>query len=326
VVVTGAAGFIGRHLVARLAREGRRVRALDVNPAPELDLEGVEWHRGDVRDREALGSAFLGADVVFHLASAHLQHRVPSDFYRSVNVDGALAVVEAAAEAGVRRVVHTGTVGIYGHVESPPAREDAPRHPTNEYERTKRRGEEAALGRAEELGLDLVVLRPGWVYGPGCPRTSKLLGAVGKGRFLFVGDGSNLRHPIHVSEVVDAFLLAAEAPEEVAGRDYLIVGPEAVSVRDLAAACARVQGVRPPRLRVPRGLFLIGALGAELGFALLGRDPPVSRRTLAFFENDNAFSGERAARELGFRPRIGVEEGLRATLDGVEPVSREAPV
>ena len=324
-VVTGSEGFIGRHLVRRLSAEGWRVRAVDLaapqRAAPDSaapSAEVIDHHRADVRDEEVMERVLAGADTVFHLASAHLEHGAPEEWYHSVNVDGARSVVRVAARASVRRLVHTSSVGIYGHVQDPPADEDAPKAPSNPYERTKLLGEDAVLDTAKESGLEVLVLRPGWVYGPGCRRTEKLLRAVGRRRFAFVGDGSNLRHPVHISDMLDAFLLAADAPPDAVGGTYLVVGPRAVSVRELVRACARVQGVAEPKLRLPRPLVSAGLGGVEFAFRLVGRTPPVSRRSLAFFEHDNAFTGRAAAEALGFEPRVGLEEGLRATLDAPE--------
>ena len=321
-VVTGAAGFVGRHLVSGLVARGWKVRAVDLHEAVSPDTsDRVEWLAGDIRTPSVVERMVDGADTVFHLASAHLQVGAPADWYRSVNVDAIAPLVRACSTAAVRRLVHTSSVGIYGHVETPPADEDSPKNPGNEYERTKLEGEGVAFGEAEALGLDLVVLRPGWVYGTGCPRTEKLLRSVRKGRFVFVGSGENLRHPIHVDDMVTAFELAATAPESASGRAYLVVGPRPVTVRELVECCAQVQGVRPPSFRLPRSLALAVGRGFEVGFAILPGDPPFSRRSLAFFDNDNAFDGGLAARELGFRPTVDLREGLTRTL-AVEELRR----
>jgi len=276
--------------------------------------DGVVHHRVDIRDREAMEAVLDGVEVFFHLASAHLEHGAPSDWYHSVNVEGAGFVAQASARMGVRRLVHTSSVGIYGDVGKKPVDEEAPKHPSNLYERTKLMGEEAVLEGAAGQGLEVIILRPGWVYGPGCRRTEKLLRSVRRRRFAYVGDGSNLRHPLHISDMLDAFLLAADAPASAVGRAYLVVGPRPVTVRELVATCARVQKVGEPSLRLPRFLVSAGLHTLETAFSVLGRTPPVSRRSLAFFENDNAFSGRAAAEALDFHPRTELEEGLRATL------------
>lgn len=314
-LVTGAAGFIGIHLTRALVARRWSVVAVDQSPPPpEFEGNGVRYHQLDVRDGPALRKVLDGVDTVFHLASAHLQKGAPSGWYESVNVGGVETLVRACAAAGARRLVHTSTVGIYGHVESLPAREESPTRPTNEYERTKRAGEAAAMRVGGEVGLQPVILRPGWVYGPGCPRTEKLLRTIRRGRFFYVGRGANHRHPLYVSDMIQAFLLAAEAPAVVEGRPFLVVGPRAVTTRELVETCARVQGVSPPRWSLPRPLVWAGALGMEMAFRALAKEPPISRRSLAFFDHDNAFDGTAARDDLGFQPRMDLEEGLRETL------------
>lgn len=310
-VVTGAAGFIGRHLVRALVARGVRVRALDLHAAPAGAIpEHVEFLVADLRDEGILRRAVEGADTVFHLASAHLQVNAPEQWYTSVNVDAVGNLVSACADARVRRLVHTSSVGIYGHVRRPPADEEAPMHPESAYERTKLAGEQLALREAARLGVDLIVLRPAWVYGPGCPRTEKLLRTIARGRFVFVGAGANQRHPIHVDDTIEAFLLAASAPRSASGRAYLVVGPRSCTVRELVRAGAKAMNVREPALTMPRPIGVALARACELAFGIVGKEPPFSRRSLAFFDNDNAFDGSAAAAGLGFRPVIDLEEGL----------------
>lgn len=317
-LVTGAAGFIGAHLVRRLAAAGGEVRAVDIRPslpAGARDGGEVGYHRRDIRDTEALRPLLAEVDTVFHLAAAHLSARLPPQAYREVNVEAAERLATLCAEAGVRRLVHASSVGIYGHVARPPADEEAPKRPGNPYESSKLAGERAVLRRGAETGLETVVLRPTWVYGPGCPRTERLLGALRAGRFVYVGDGSNLRHPLHVDDLLEAFLLAAFAPAAAAGRPYVVGGPRYMRLREMVEGFARALGVPPPRLRVPRVLGILLAGAAETGAGAVGREPPISRRSLVFFENDNAFDTSAARAALGFEPAIELEEGVRRTLE-----------
>ena len=124
-------------------------------------------------------------------------------------------MVELCAAARVRRLVHVSSVGVYGHVANPPAAEDAPLAPVNTYERTKRAGEEAARKAAAQYGVDMVIVRPSWVYGAGCPRTEKLVGALRRGRFFYIGPARNLRHPVYIDDFLDGVLLAANAGPNV---------------------------------------------------------------------------------------------------------------
>jgi nucleoside-diphosphate-sugar epimerase len=312
--VTGAAGFLGAHLSRRLAREGHEVIALDIRPRPPaLAVPGIKYLHEDLRASERWRDTLGGVDTVFHLASVHLQVNAAENEYREVNVNAAVSLADACHASGVRRFVHTSTVGIYGHVRNPPANEDTPRNPTNAYERTKLEGEQSLLRAIERSGLDLRILRPAWIYGPGCPRTARLLRTIRKGRFFFIGPGANLRHPVYVEDVVDALLLAARGPVG-ARRDHIIAGPSAMPLRELVNTFAHAVGASPPRLRMPRPVAIVLGRAAEAGGRVLRRNPPFSRRTLAFFENDNAFDIAAARRDLGFAPRVNLPEGLQRTL------------
>ena len=319
VVVTGGAGFIGSHLARHLHQRGHDVLAIDVRQSPPalFGARGPRYATVDIRDADMVSRALEGADVVFHLASVHLEVRASADAFAAVNVRAVEDLVEASARAGVRRFVHTSSVGIYGHVTQPPAREESPVNPVSPYERSKLAGERAALARAAQVGLDLIIVRPAWVYGPGCPRTAKLIRSLRKQRFLYVGRGANLRHPIYIDDMVEAFERAADAAPDLAGRAFIAAGPRALPLRDLVNTFARALEVPPPRLALPRSVGWALGVAGELAFGAVGRDAPFSRRSLAFFENDNAFDGTAARRALGFEPRIDLEEGARRTVSAL---------
>jgi nucleoside-diphosphate-sugar epimerase len=314
-LVTGAAGFIGAHCVRYLAARGWRVRALDVHAAPpafsKLD---VEFSVQDLRDSARLASAVEGMDVVLHLASVHLDVGATDDEFEAVNVRAVTHLVEACAAARVRRLVHVSSVGVYGHVEHPPANESAPLHPVNTYERTKRAGEEAARTAAARCGVDLVIIRPSWVYGVGCPRTAKLIGALKKGRFFYIGAARNLRHPVFIEDFLDGMMLAATAGPEISGSTFNIAGPRWMTVEEMVTTFAKAMQVSPPTLRIPRWLGLTAGWSAEQIGAVLKFNPPISRRTLAFFENDNAFDIGAARKALAFEPRTELLDGVRRVL------------
>jgi nucleoside-diphosphate-sugar epimerase len=314
-LVTGAAGFIGAHCVRYLAVRNWRVRALDVHPAPpDVVKLNVEFRVQDLRDAAALAAAVEGMQVVFHLASVHLAVGAKYEEFESVNVKAVEQLVRACAAANVRRLVHVSSVGVYGHVQNPPAAEDAPLHPVNTYERTKRAGEEALKRAAEGLGVDFVIIRPSWVYGVGCPRTEKLMSALRKGRFFYIGAAKNLRHPIFIDDFLEGLLLAATSGPEVSGRTFNLAGPRYMTVEEMVATFATAMQVPPPRLRIPRWLGLSTGWAAEQVGALLKIEPPISRRTLAFFENDNAFDIQAARESLKFEPRVELIDGVRRVL------------
>jgi len=323
-LVTGAAGFIGAHCARYLVARSWSVRGLDVHAAPpELTTLGVDFRVQDLRDAAALSTAVAGIDVVFHLASVHLEVGASYADFESVNVRAVDSLIEACAAAGVRRVVHVSSVGVYGHVEHPPADEQAPLKPVNDYERTKRAGEDAARAAAARTGVDLVIIRPSWVYGPGCPRTTKLIGALRHGRFFYIGDARNLRHPVFIDDFLDGLWLAANAGPEVSGQIFNIAGPRWMTVEEMVLTFAQAVQAPAPHLRIPRWLGFTAGGAAELVGAALRISPPISRRTLAFFENDNAFDIAAARKALRFEPRTELLEGIRRVLrnDSRRPVA-----
>jgi nucleoside-diphosphate-sugar epimerase len=316
-LVTGASGFIGAHCVRFLVSRGWQVRALDVH-APPADFAalGVECLQADLRDAAGLTRALNDVDVVFHLASVHLDVGAPYAEFEEVNVRAVAGLVAGCAAAHVRRLVHVSSVGVYGHIEHPPANESAPLRPQNDYERTKRAGEDAARQAAARACLDLVIVRPSWVYGQGCPRTEKLMGALRRGRFFYIGPARNLRHPIYITDFLEGMWLAAAAGTQVAGSTFNIAGPRWMTVQEMVAAFATAMQVRQPTLRIPRWFGYWAGWCAEIVGGALKINPPISRRTLAFFENDNAFDIGAARAALGFEPRVELINGVRLVLGG----------
>ena len=309
VLVTGAGGFIGRHLTRTLLDRGHPVAALDPRPPPAA--ERLRLIAADVGDPAARAEALAGVETVFHLAACHLGVRTPPEEFERINVKAAEALAREAAAAGVRRFVHCSSVGVYGRIADPPADEESPCRPQLVYERTKLAGEQAVCAAAGETGLATVVLRPAWVYGPGCPRTEKLFRAIGRGRFVVAGDGRRLRHGVYIRDMVEAFLLAAEV-ETAVGRVIVIGDAGAVPVRQLVDEIARLTGARRP-LSVPLIALRAVAFGAELAFRPLGIEPPISRRTLEFFTSNTSFRIDRARAALGFEPRFDLSAGLAET-------------
>ena len=313
-LVTGAGGFIGSHLIRYLAGRGWIVRAIDVRPASGALHGNISYRVCDIRDASVLSEAVDGVDYVFNLASVHLDVHANFEQFQSVNVDALERVVESSANARIRRLIQVSSVGVYGHVVAPPAKEDAPLHPENDYERTKVAGEEVARRAASRLGVDLVIVRPSWVYGTGCPRTAKLLRSLRKGRFFYLGRGENLRHPLYIDDFLEGVELAALAPAGIAGGTFNLAGPRWMTVREMVSQFAQASGVRPPTLHAPRWVGMTLGWAAEQVSAVTGAEPPISRRTLAFFDNDNAFDISAARGAFGFDPRTELPAGVRRSI------------
>jgi dihydroflavonol-4-reductase len=316
VLVTGATGFTGGHLARALKARGCAVTAMVREPARASDLErdGVELTRGDLSAPESLPSALAGGyDVVYNIAALYREAGLPDSVYEQVNAVGVGQLIEAAARAGVRRVVHCSTVGVHGDVEHPPANEDAPLRPGDVYQVSKVHGETIAREAAARAGIEVVVARPSGIYGPGDRRLLKLFRGVARRRFVILGDGRIYYHLTYIDDLVEGFRLCGEVPR-AAGRTYILAGGEVPTLNGLVVAIAAEAGVAPPRLHLPVWPVWIAGAACEAICAPLGIEPPLYRRRVDFFTKSRAFDISRAREELGFSPAISLREGIRRTL------------
>jgi nucleoside-diphosphate-sugar epimerase len=317
VLITGAGGFIGSHLVEQQLRLGREVTAVDLHVEqlqPLASQPRLIVLKGDFADRSLVDAHLPGQQVCFHLASAHLETDVDERYFFKVNVQEAREFVERCCQAGVSRFVHCSSVGVYGDIENPPADEGSDTHPDVSYERSKLAGEGAVMEFAREADYPVVVVRPAWVYGPRCPRTARLFRTIKKGRFFFVGDGKSLRHPIYIDDMLAGFELAAthpRAPSEV----FIMAGPRAVTLNELAGEIAAVVGVKEPSLKLPRAPVWLGCVLLEAGAKAFKFKPPFTRRSLKFYTGNTAFSIQKAREIIGFDPLVDLKEGLQRTYD-----------
>jgi nucleoside-diphosphate-sugar epimerase len=317
ILITGAGGFIGSHLVDSQLQDGHHVRAVDLH----LDLLShhvahpcLEAIRGDITEKDIVQRLVEGIDIVYHLASAHLDVSLSDEHYRRVNVGATLSLLEAAQQARVRCFVHCSSVGVIGDVEHAPADETTECHPVNIYERTKLEGERVALDFARRTGFSIVVVRPAWVYGPRCPRTAKLFRTISKGRFPIFGSGKNMRHPVYISDAIQGLELCAETPD-IDGEVFIIAGESPVESRDLVSVIRKQLNVRTPQIYLPIFLGRMAGLVLELIFKLIRQRPPFSRRSMDFFLKHNAYTIAKAQAKLNYRPQVDLLTGIQKTIE-----------
>lgn len=320
VLVTGATGFTGGHLAATLAAQGDEVRAL-VRPksrarfeASRLPSLGVSVVEGDLADATSLARAADGVSVVYHIAATYREAGQPDAAYRRVNVDGTCNVLRASRDAGVQRVVHCSTGGVHGHIANPPANEDAPFNPGDVYQETKLEAEKAARTFGSGSFPEVVVVRPIGIYGPGDTRFLRMFRGIARGRFPLLGSGQPLYHLTFIEDLIEGIRLGGTVPA-AAGRTYILAGPRYTTLETLIGLVAKELRVEPPRWHWPVWPVWTAGLLCELVCVPLRIEPPLYRRRVDFYTKSRAFDTTRARTELGFNPRVDLEEGIRRTAD-----------
>jgi nucleoside-diphosphate-sugar epimerase len=315
VMVTGATGFTGGHLARTLKARGYEVRALVRDPAKAepLEREGILPFAGDVADPVAVQRAADDCDVVYHIAAVYREARHPDDYYRRINVGGTRNVVDAVERGHVGRVVHCSTVGVHGDVQAIPADENSPFSPGDVYQATKLEGELLVRERID-AGLPAAIFRPQGIYGPGDRRFLKLFKTIHRGTFRMIGTGDVLYHMTYVSDLVDGIILCGEHPNAI-GQTFVFGGPRYTKLRELVDTVGSVVGKPVRRGHIPVAPVMAAAVACEWLCKPFGIEPPLYPRRLDFFLKDRAFSIAKAERELGYRPKVDLERGLRLTYE-----------
>ncbi len=301
-LVTGGAGFIGTHLVRRLAGSGYRVRVLDDLSSGAWQVsraspERVEFVEGDVRDPAACRKVCQGVAVIFHLA-AHVsveQSMQDPATTEAVNVGGSINLLEAARSEGVKRIVLASSALVYGDTPVLPKEEKMAELPESPFAASKLAAEKYCIAYERHYGLSSVILRLFNVYGPTCGSKSAqcaliptVVRAISQGHAPVIsGEGHQTRDFVHVDDVIEAFLLAAWTTE-ASGEHFNIGSGGRTSVREVVGALARLMR------GAPRPVFM-----------------PQRKGDI----RDSQASIHKARRVLGFRPSLDLEAGLSATLE-----------
>jgi dihydroflavonol-4-reductase len=322
-LVTGGTGKVGHSIARALIARGNEVRALVRNPgrASTMLPAGVEAVRGDVTEPASVEAAAAGCEIVFNAMGLPEQWFAEADIFERVNARGTETVVRAAAAAGARRVVHTSTIDVFHAEPGQPFDEshvaDYPKGTA--YERSKQRAEELALEAATETGIELVIVNPAAVYGPGPGGDATSLES---GLIRPVIEGKRSEVPllppggiplVYSTGLATGHLLAAG--KGVSGERYILCDGH-MSFRELAEAAVRLagRGKVPRVMPVPVARAL--ASGGEAVARLVRKPPLLPRGQLYFFLWDARPQATKAQRDLGWVPTP-IDEGLTAVVAAI---------
>ena len=318
ILVTGATGLLGSHLVERLIARKYNLRILvrSTSDLHRLRGLGLELAYGDVRDYWAVREAVKDVDVVYHLAGV-MRDWGPRRLFWDVNVGGTEYICRACVAEGVERLIHTSSVAATGMEDFPGVKnESAPLITKGHhvYCLSKAEGERVVRRYAREQGLKTTILRPSYIYGPrelnvGLYIVSRLLQ---KHFYLLPGNGRNYHQMIYVTDAARGMELALQ--ERAIGETYILVGPR-TTAREIYSSLSRAMGRREV-------IYLPKIVGQALGLVLKAtytairakRAPLLTPFRLGILVNNNAWDGSKAERELGFCYQVGLKEGMQSAV------------
>ena len=318
-LITGATGFVGGHLSEACVARGVHVSTIARSGSDTalLDKLKVTVHRGDLTDLDVVRKALEGVDVVVHCA-AKVGDWGPVEEYRAVNVEALRGMLELCKSAGLQRFVHLSSLGVYAarHHYGTDENEPLPAQHMDGYTQTKVESEQLVLKYHREHKLAVVVLRPGFIYGPR-DRTvlPKIMQSLRDRQMRLIGGGKKAMNTIYVGNLVDAIFLAVEKLQAI-GQVFNLTDGELVSKRKFIDAIAEGAGLEKPTGSVPLFIARIAARIMERKARRRGdKQPPrLTQARLKFLGLNLEYSIEKAKRELGYKPRVGFDQGIKETM------------
>lgn len=310
VLVTGATGFVGGALVRRLANDGAEVKALARSPEKGRslrDVPHVEIVQGDITDAERMKAVMQGCDIVFHVAAAI---GGTFDFQQRANMDGVRNVMLAAADAGVKRVVHVSSIAVYGYRASGTVTEETPLNPGRvAYNRTKAEGERIVREIGEERRVPYSIVRPGMIYGPRSGAWTLLLFRLARLKPTpFLGDGGGNPAPIYIDDLIDLMLLMAEHPA-AENETFNAVNDPSPTWREFLGKYSQLAG-HQAWLSLPVWAAKLSAPLADLVMTLRG-EPQDVPALIPYVTGKRTYSMAKARELLGWQPKTSLDEGIR---------------
>lgn len=330
IFITGATGLVGGHAAEEALKRGHRVRAL-VRPSSDtrwLDRWGVERIVGDLEDPDALRSGATGADWIFNCAAKVGDWGSLEDF-RRLNVEALRLLLDAAGAAGVERLVHVSSLGVYEGRDHFGTDETVPpaAHSLDAYTRSKTEAEALVLEYHRGRGLPAAIVRPGFIYGER-DRTvlPKLLDALRNGRFWFFGSGQQRLNCIYAKNLVHAIFLAAENPAAI-GEVFNVTDGEAVTKKQFVGRVAELAGLRVPdrHLPLPVARFLSNVVEGTAKLLRSQKPPLINKARYKFLGLNLDYSIDKARRVLAYRPPYTFEEGMERAMAEFRPADSREP-
>lgn len=316
ILVTGGTGFIGGHLVRKLISKGHHVFCLVRNyqKGEVLHDIGVTLLVGDIRNNDLIeripDERF---DLAYHLAGILGRWNITNRVYQDVHVRGTENLLRACVKLKIRRFIYCSSVGVLGPTGNVLLDESFPYHPTSIYEQTKAEAEKLVLTYARENKIDATIIRPAVVYGPCDFHMLGLFKVIKKGLFPLFDSGGALFQPTYIEDIINGFEVCINNDRTI-NQTYILAGEKPITVREFVNTVAKIMGVIPPKINIPRYIANFIAPIFEAAGKMSKFKPPFTRATINFFTENKAYKINKAVKELGYKP-INLEEGLRKTIE-----------
>lgn len=318
IAITGSTGFLGQSLARYLAEKGHELylHARSDEKAKAIKDLAKKLVICDITDSQGIKDLVQDAEIVIHTVSNFRSASGPPESYTKINVDGTINVFDRSKEAHVKRFVHISTIGVLGDIKECPASETTEFNPGDNYQRTKLEAEQYCRKQVESgnLDMELVVIRPCSMYGPGDMRMLKMFKMLKKGTFLVVGHCESNFHAVYIDDIIAGIELAmldVGNTNEV----YIMGGDKYVSLKEYITIAAHAVDSKYPWIRIPFWPMYILSAIVEFICVPLRIEPPIFRRRVKFYRNNRAFDISKAKKKLGFRPSVSLEEGMKRTVE-----------
>jgi nucleoside-diphosphate-sugar epimerase len=321
-LVTGATGFIGSFIAEELIKRGEEVYALvrKTSNTSFLESVGVKLVYGDLKDEGSVCAAVKGMDMVFHSAAMVGDWIEPQEAYKT-NVGGTEMLLKASLDEKIKRFVYVSSLAVLGMRDHHKTPSNPPAEKTGDvYADTKIDSEKIVTDSGGRSNLPYTVIRPGFVFGPRDRKVvPRMVEFLSKGKYIFVGTGKNKINMIYIENLAKAVVDASRSDKTI-GQVYNITNDSGMTMMDIVYMTSDIWGYKRPDKHLPKGLAytLCGILEFFAKITKAKKPPLLNKTRLKFLSLNLDFDIEKLKNDIGYRPRIDMEEGLKRTKAWME--------